>query len=79
MDPVAVEPQLRYGVTLILDERGVALRGCVAVYARDVKLQDIDLDVDVLDQHAEAAVRIALRRAGDWLRAEAGSRRTPPP
>jgi hypothetical protein len=74
-----MKPQLRYGVTLILDEHGVALRGHVAVYALDVKLQDIDVTVDVLDEHAEAATRIALRAAGEWLRAEAASRHAQPP
>lgn len=66
-------PMLRYGLSLIVDEHGVALRGTAAVYAADIKLTDLDLDGEILGQPATGATGIMLDRCAEWLNAQAGS------
>jgi hypothetical protein len=73
------DPMLRYGISLILDEHGTALRGTAAVYAADLKLQDIDVTADVIDQPGTSAVGFALDRCGEWLASAAGQRTPDPP
>src|SRR5215211_4224786 len=70
---------LRYGVSVICDERGMALRGVVAVYAADVLLHELKLaDGELAGEHISGAVVLAIRRAGDWLAERAGEASAPP-
>src|SRR5215213_2596479 len=70
---------LRFGVTVITDEHGMALRGTVAVYAADILLTSIDIDGTLIGEPIGRVAPGMVALAGEWLAATAASRRSAPP
>lgn len=71
------QPMLRYGITLIVDEQGTALRGVVAVYAADILLHQFDIDGGLIGEPIGVVAPELVTRAGEWLAGAAARRSSP--